>query len=296
MTSFYKLTNEEWLRAVHALTESQKDLLLYLRTLDPFGDRELDLGVRELARILGCNASTISRALTVLKEKGYIDLEMVRVRVKIKDSCKDREVLRPCNSVASEQHLRSPRNDRGTETTDDAQKQHLRSPRNDRDAEPLPAETSRSPHTIQTNQTNKTLSDSQTPAKNRERDADLFDQDGEPIEPYKAWLIRKADKLPNPIGIIELWLEKNARKPALIRAYRQIESQSSAPPPPQDNLNSVIAGIDAELARLSWSRDQAIAHMVECFEWRKIAFDRIVDDDLLALLNELEQMESEGDV
>jgi hypothetical protein len=163
--------------------------------------------------------------------------------------------------------------------------------------EPLPDIDPETPQTIQTDQTLKTLSNSPSNPKNSERDADLFDQEGEPIAPYKAWLLRKADKLPNPIGIIELWLEKNARKSSLIKAYRKIQNQSSAAPsPPQVDLNSVIAGIDGELARLSWSRDQAIAHMVECFEWRKIAFDRIVDDDLLTLLNELEQMESEGEL
>jgi DNA-binding transcriptional ArsR family regulator len=138
----YRLTNEEWLKAVHELTESQKDVLYYLRTLDPFGDRHLDLGVREIARTLGCEPSTVSRALRVLAEKGYIDLELVRVRVKVLS-----KVLRENNSVAPEQQTGSPRNKRDSETTNATLKQQSRSQRNNQALEPLPDDDSGTPHT-----------------------------------------------------------------------------------------------------------------------------------------------------
>jgi len=47
---YYQLTSEEWLRACKELKPSEKDVLYYLRTLDPFGEKDLDIGVREMAR------------------------------------------------------------------------------------------------------------------------------------------------------------------------------------------------------------------------------------------------------
>ena len=154
--------------------------------------------------------------------------------------------------------------------------------------------TSQTNHIDQTDQTNQTLSDSRPPAKKQERDGDLFDQDGEPIAPYKNWLIKKADKLPNPIGIIELWLEKNARKSALIKAYRKVESQCSAAPSSVD-LNSVISNINAELRRLKWSQDEAISYMVQFNGWQKAAFCQLSYRDLASLFQVLELVEVEVD-
>jgi hypothetical protein len=96
----YRLTNDEWVQAVQDLKPAQRDVLYYLRTLDPFGDRSVDIGVREIARTLGYDASTVSRALKVLDQKGYIDLELLQVRVKVKACGK---VLFPDNTVVSTQ-------------------------------------------------------------------------------------------------------------------------------------------------------------------------------------------------
>ena len=125
----YRLTHAEWLHIIHELKESEKDLLYYLRTLDPFGDRPLNLGVREIARTLQCNPSTISRALKRLDELGYIDMEMVTVRVKVLSKhhtdTESEEVLRPSNSVASEQQVGSQRNKLDRDATSWIAAQHL---------------------------------------------------------------------------------------------------------------------------------------------------------------------------
>jgi DNA-binding MarR family transcriptional regulator len=100
----YRLTSEEWLRACQELKPSEKDVLYYLRTLDPFGERDLDIGVREMARALGMSPSTVSRALKELDRKEWIDMEITSARVKLHSqqaSCG--EVLRPRNSVAPTQ-------------------------------------------------------------------------------------------------------------------------------------------------------------------------------------------------
>jgi DNA-binding transcriptional ArsR family regulator len=127
---YYQLTSEEWLRACKELKPSEKDVLYYLRTLDPFGERDLDIGVREMARALGMSPSTVSRALKQLDIKEWIDMEITSARVKLhsqqtlcgevlptdnsvaptqQEGCG--EVLPTDNSVASRQRSRSPRND-----------------------------------------------------------------------------------------------------------------------------------------------------------------------------------------
>jgi hypothetical protein len=152
--SFYQLTTEEWIHAVHTLTESQKDVLYYIKTLNPFGDRDLDLGVREIARTLKYDPGTISRALKALDSKGYIDLEMLHVRVRI--TCK--QVLHQNNTVAPEQHLRSQRNTNGAETTLIAPEQHSLHQNNTRRSKRRRSKGSTTPHTLQTDQTDQTLS------------------------------------------------------------------------------------------------------------------------------------------
>lgn len=101
----YRLTSEEWLRACRELKPSEKDVLYYLRTLDPFGDRAIEIKVREMARQLGTSPSTVSRALKSLDAKGWIDLEIMSAKVTLHTNHAVEKVLPQCNTVASEQHL-----------------------------------------------------------------------------------------------------------------------------------------------------------------------------------------------
>jgi len=116
------------------LTPAQKDVLLYLRTLDPFGDKTLDIGIRALARDMGLNPSTVSRAMEVLRDKEYIDLEISAVRVKVKSLRLVRDDERPCgkvlptdNTVVSTQQMRSQCNTLDPDATLLIAMQHLSS-------------------------------------------------------------------------------------------------------------------------------------------------------------------------
>lgn len=80
---YYPLTCSEWLDAVRRLRPAERDVLYYLRTVDPFG-KGMDIGVRETAALLGHNPSTVSRALKALDQAGFIDLELINVQVRIK--------------------------------------------------------------------------------------------------------------------------------------------------------------------------------------------------------------------
>ncbi len=122
---FYPLQHEEWLKACRELTPAQKDVLYYIRTLDPYGDG-VELSVSGIARQLSTedkevHRSTVSRALKALDEKGFVDLELLKVKVKILAGglhcCDEATVLptdnkrdRHATSVIMTQQTRSLRN------------------------------------------------------------------------------------------------------------------------------------------------------------------------------------------
>jgi DNA-binding Lrp family transcriptional regulator len=150
---FYALQNDEWVKACQELTPAQRDVLYYLRTLDPYGDRPLNLGVTEIARQLKLDKSTVSRALKALDQKGWIDLELIQVKAKILSQgkcCSDATALPPDNSVASEQLERSLRNEDDPDATSAIATQRARSLRNNQDSEPSNSEASNTSKTIKT--------------------------------------------------------------------------------------------------------------------------------------------------
>lgn len=55
------------------LTGTQHDLLLYLWTLDPYGDRLEIPSPEAIAPLLNCDTRTISRALRRLGQEGLLD-------------------------------------------------------------------------------------------------------------------------------------------------------------------------------------------------------------------------------
>jgi DNA-binding transcriptional regulator YhcF (GntR family) len=79
---FYPLQHAEWMKATRELSPSAKDVLYYLRTLDPYSNG-IEITASGIARELGIHRSTVSRALKALDSKGFIDLELIRVTVRI---------------------------------------------------------------------------------------------------------------------------------------------------------------------------------------------------------------------
>ena len=79
----YRLTNEEWLLAWDQLKPSEVKVLYYLRTLHPWGDKDMEVGVTELAKELKFNKSTVSRALKKLDITGWIDLDIRTATIKL---------------------------------------------------------------------------------------------------------------------------------------------------------------------------------------------------------------------
>ena len=60
------------------LSAAEIRILLFTKTLNPFGDRPLVLSIEKIAQKLKMNKSTVSRALKKLKELGQITVEIIR--------------------------------------------------------------------------------------------------------------------------------------------------------------------------------------------------------------------------
>lgn len=84
---FYPLQHEEWLRACRELTPAQRDVLYYLRTLDPYSTG-MEVSPARIAKDLSTeekpvHRSTVGRALKALDEKGFVDMELLKVKVHV---------------------------------------------------------------------------------------------------------------------------------------------------------------------------------------------------------------------
>ncbi len=77
-TAFFKLTNEFAIEETKGLSAAEIRILLFLKTLNPFGDRKLVLSIASVAEKLEINASTVSRAFKKLKGLGKITIEVIR--------------------------------------------------------------------------------------------------------------------------------------------------------------------------------------------------------------------------
>jgi DNA-binding Lrp family transcriptional regulator len=200
-TLHYRLTAAEWITLCNTLKPAELKVLIYLRTLNPFHDRELEIGVRDLAAQLGLSPSAVSRALKHLQAQGYIDLELIAVRLKVKS--KGVPTPKPAPTPkSSEQSTLPPDPPRCVDTIPVASRQQPLLPDNSQPPEPKLKASSEPSHTLNTDQPD---------LKEREKP--------EISTSFRNWLINKANQLPLKPAILEQWLEKQATRPSVIRDY-----------------------------------------------------------------------------
>ena len=73
---FYKLTESEWKEILNKVTKvSQYKVLFHLKICDPFGDRNLEYRVIDLAKALGLSERTIYRTIKELTEMNLIEAQ-----------------------------------------------------------------------------------------------------------------------------------------------------------------------------------------------------------------------------
>ena len=81
---YFPWTLEEWKIMTKALTHAQLKVLGYIRAAcGPWGDREIQICVKDLANELELDRSTVSRALNHLSKEQLIDIELIRVGVRV---------------------------------------------------------------------------------------------------------------------------------------------------------------------------------------------------------------------
>ena len=244
----YRLTCDEWLRACTELKPAEMKVLYYLRTLDPWGDKNLEIGVTDIAKVLKCNKGTVSRALKALDASGWIDLEINTATVKLhtKNSSSVRVLsvdngLLQDNTVVSGSQPLSTDNFDDRQTTPTISRQHLAS----------------KTHVEQGVQI----------ALNSLNNLDSLNREKEPqksnfeIEPdYRDWLLAKASRLPDPPAMRELWLEKQSVNPANLREYnawqsvqQQIDTLPPPAPPEQPEPEDDDVAVRLERYQKQWS-------------------------------------------
>ncbi|CAD5984173.1 MarR family transcriptional regulator [Planktothrix agardhii] len=79
---FYPLQHQEWVKACRELTSGARDTLYYIRTTDPYSNG-IELTAAAIAKELGVNRSTISRAMKELDSKGFIEMEIISAKVAV---------------------------------------------------------------------------------------------------------------------------------------------------------------------------------------------------------------------
>lgn len=266
----YRLTTEEWLAISSKLTRAELIVLYYLRTLDPFGDRPLDLKVIDIAEVTGLTKGTVSKALRSLHDQGLIELEMVTVRIRLNPSKLASAKKFPTgNLVSSEKPKPESKSEsekfptgniEAPEETSSSCRKLPCAVGNFHTPEPSQNGDSGTPHTIHTDPN----------LLKRERH-EFFDLEGEPIAPYKDWLSRRLSKLPEPVIMPELWIDKYASKTSLQTEFLKYTASlerigiPSAPPIVNCEMDNEEDERGMALARLraKWnlpgSRAQAIA-------------------------------------
>ena len=219
-----RLTHEDWKETFKALTRAELGVFYAIRTLDPFGDRELDIDCSAWGIDLGLHRTSVSRALESLSHKKLIDLEIVKARVKQKVSNKKLTLLTKVENESNQEQKEENEICASTHTSERSRTPNCTDAqpvapthtdersRTKQPPEPLPQADSKAPQTIQTSSDlNQTLSDS----------------DERENESFEKFCRRKIDELPqrpnNPKAYIRKyrddyfaeWQEEEARRNAI---------------------------------------------------------------------------------
>jgi predicted transcriptional regulator len=147
---FYQLTNKEWVETVKDLTGAEIKVLYHVRSLDPFGDRELDYSVTQVALQLGLSKGAVSKAFKKLDQMNLICVELVRVKVRVNTNKNNITEFPKENSVSYRKHKLPIRNENFSEETEVSSSKRSFPIGNEQPLEPLQHKDSSIPQTIQT--------------------------------------------------------------------------------------------------------------------------------------------------
>ena len=199
----YRLTTTELLSIISDLTPSQKDVLLFLRTINPFGDRALDFNASDIARELGVHRSTVSRALKVLVDKGYIIATPIKATFKI---------------LTKTTLLQDDSSKRNSETSDASEKPVMQCS-NTQSTEPLNDEVSNRSQTIQTVQTNSEEREKPDEMVYENRPHQCLTMNKVEWYDFIEWLKVKANQLPIKPSLLNRWIVSQSKEPVNLTQF-----------------------------------------------------------------------------
>jgi DNA-binding MarR family transcriptional regulator len=194
---FYPLQNAEWVELSQKLNHSELRVLYYLRTLDPFGDRFREASTKAIAQSLQISQRTVQRAIFRLAQLELIDLEISTFNFRVRSlhatamSLSDTDVASPTVASPESQPCRP----------DDTQVAQMSPP------SPLKPEnvTATESHPFKTINTYSDLIDTLSEAER---------------EKFERFCERKSEGYPNPVVLMESWIEKHFQE--LYREYQRI--------------------------------------------------------------------------
>lgn len=287
------------------LSGTQHDLLLYLWTLDPYGDRWHDIPPpEEIAAVLKVDPRTVQRAAQRLQDCELFELQIKRWRVRNTTISARSSDFTPGKGIQMRtKRSRSPKVDRFVQNRIKMSKNGQMDP--NVGPEPSQGKASGTLHTIHT------YSDS-LDSSEREREAgaaaspvenfpeECFELTGEDslkiTTAYREWLRSKAQKLPTPPVLIEQWIAseslKSTNQRQFLKEMQRVPQGTSIPPPQQSRFQIETAIISAlgvgdrpnALARLQglWQdgqRELVEAMVMEFPQWGFAMSEEGVRDD-----------------
>ena len=248
-TLFYPLTCDEWLRVSQNLKFAEIRVLYYLRALDPFGDRQLDLKVVEVAAATGLTKGTVSKSLKALACKEFIDLELVTVRVRLRSTVK----LPTGNEVSSRKPGDSVGNLEVLQETSKSCRKPASSVGNNRRLKPGREAGSRPLQTDQTDQINPTLSDN-PPLTPDERE-----------EVFIKFVAAQNQDARNPRAYALKCIQQSRGfwESEFLKYTERIEGANLPPPAALTNENPLLMQLQAQWRRGDTASREAIAQAIE---------------------------------
>jgi len=241
------------------LTGTQYSLLLYLWTIDPYGDRWHDIPPpEEIAAVLNVDARTVQRAAQRLQDCELFELQIKRWRVRNTTLSVRSPDFTPGKGIQTRtKRSKSPKVDRFVQNRIKMSENGQMDP--NVELEPFQSKDSGTLHTIHTDSDSSDVSE-------REREAELeispvenipsecFELTGEDslkiTTAFKEWLRNKAQKLPTPPVLIEQWIASESLKSTNQRQFLQEMRrlpQGTAIPPPQASRFQIETAIISAL-------------------------------------------------
>lgn len=248
-----RLTYDDWKETFKSLTNAELGVFYSIRTLDPYGDRELEIDCTALGADLGLHRTSISRALESLSQKKLIDMEIVRVKVKQKVSNRRLTLLTKPENQSNNEQEEEKESCASTHTSVRPRTSNCTSAQGF-----APAHTNERPRTNQAPKaaTSKGFGSPQTLQTNTDIDQTLSDSDER--EKFEKFCRRKMEQLPKMPTLPDRWIEKNlkslypqfkAEEAKRKEADEQIQASKEEPtekaPPTAANLHKrwLIKGI-----------------------------------------------------